>query len=71
VRLTAAPSLVCSTGIVKAHTNYRTLEFDKPLSPTMGWYLVRKWGKFTGVGKLSPHDLRRTAITRALDQDLS
>ena len=24
-----------------------------------------------GIGKLSPHDLRRTAITRALDQGLS
>jgi len=32
---------------------------------------VRRWGDFSGVGKLSPHDLRRTAITRALDQGLS
>jgi integrase/recombinase XerD len=37
----------------------------------MAWHIVRKWGRFTGVGKLSPHDLRRTAITRALDQGLS
>lgn len=57
--------------IFQPHTNYRTLEFDKPLSATMGWYIVRKWGRCTGVGKLSPHDLRRTAITRALDQGLS
>jgi site-specific recombinase XerD len=57
--------------IFQPHTNYRTLEFNKPLSSTMGWYIVRKWGRFTGVGKLSPHDLRRTAITRALDQGLS
>jgi integrase/recombinase XerD len=28
-------------------------------------------GEWGGVGKLSPHDLRRTAITRALDQGLS
>jgi|SRR5262245_15226588 len=51
--------------------NYRTLEFAKPLSTTQAWQLVRRWGDFSGVGKLSPHDLRRTAITRALDQGLS
>jgi integrase/recombinase XerD len=57
--------------IFQPHTNYRTLEFAKPLSTTMVWHIVRKWGEFTGVGRLSPHDLRRTAITRALDQGLS
>jgi integrase/recombinase XerD len=51
--------------------NYRTLEFDKPLSSTQAWKIVRRWGDYTGVGKVSPHDLRRTAITRALDQGLS
>jgi integrase/recombinase XerD len=57
--------------LFQPHTNYRTLEFNKPLSATMAWQIVRKWGQFTGVGKLSPHDLRRTAITKALDQGLS
>jgi integrase/recombinase XerD len=52
-------------------TNYRTLSFSKPLSTTMAWNIVKKWGDYSGVGKLSPHDLRRTAITRALDQGLS
>ena len=51
--------------------NYRTLEFDKPISTRMVWNIVARWGKWGGVGKLSPHDLRRTAITRALDQGLS
>ena len=52
-------------------SNYRTLVFDKPLSTTMVWYLTRKWGEFAGIGKVSPHDLRRTAITRALDKGLT
>jgi integrase/recombinase XerD len=52
-------------------TNYRTLQFDKPLSTTMVWYIVKRWGEFSGIGKVSPHDLRRTAITRALDKGLT
>jgi integrase/recombinase XerD len=60
-----------SAYIFQPLVNYRTLEFNKAISPQMAWQIVRKWGRFTGVGKLSPHDLRRTAITRALDQGLS
>lgn len=52
-------------------TNYRTLVFDKPLSNQMAWNIVKKWGEFGGIGKVSPHDLRRTAITKALDQGLT
>lgn len=51
--------------------NYRTLTFDKPLSTTIAWRTIKKWGDFTGIGKLTPHDLRRTAITKALDQGLT
>ena len=51
--------------------NYRTLVFDKPLSTRMVRNIVARWADYGGVGKLSPHDLRRTAITRALDQGLS
>ena len=51
--------------------NYRTLEFARPLSTRMVHLIVRRWGDYCGVGKLSPHDLRRTAITKALDQGLS
>lgn len=52
-------------------TNYRTLNFDKSLSKQMAWNIVKKWGEFSGIGKISPHDLRRTAITKALDQGLT
>lgn len=51
--------------------NYRTLEFNKAVSKQMAWNIVRKWGEFGGIGKISPHDLRRTAITKALDQGLT
>jgi site-specific recombinase XerD len=57
--------------IFQPMVNYRTLEFNKSLSSTQAWKIVRRWGDYTGVGKVSPHDLRRTAITRALDQGLS
>src|SRR5215211_5066669 len=57
--------------LFQPHSNYRTLTFDKGLSPRMVQKIVRKWGNFTGVGDLSPHDLRRTAITRALDSGLT
>lgn len=59
------------SAIFQPLVNYRTLEFDKGLSPTQAWKIVQRWAKFTGLEKVSPHDLRRTAITRALDQGLS
>lgn len=27
------------------------------------WHLVKKYAKLAGIGDVSPHDLRRTAIT--------
>jgi integrase/recombinase XerD len=53
--------------LFQPHLNYRTLVFDKALSTRMVQKIVAKWGRFTGVGDVSPHDLRRTAITRALE----
>jgi integrase/recombinase XerD len=53
--------------LFQPHLNYRTLVFDKALSTRMVQKIVAKWGGFTGVGDVSPHDLRRTAITRALE----
>jgi integrase/recombinase XerD len=51
--------------------NYRTLEFSKPLSTRMAWNVVQRWADYSRLGDLSPHDLRRTAITRALETGLS
>src|SRR5205085_1081236 len=57
--------------LFQPHTNYRTLEFSKSLSIRMAWNIVQRWASYGGIGKVSPHDLRRTAITKALDQGLS
>jgi integrase/recombinase XerD len=56
---------------VQAHTNYRTLDFDKPLSTWMVQKIVKKWSDYSRLGDLSPHDLRRTVITRALESGLT
>ena len=52
-------------------TNYRTLEFSKALSTRMVQKIVKKWADYSRLGDLSPHDLRRTAITRALESGLT
>jgi integrase/recombinase XerD len=57
--------------LFQPHTNYRTLEFDKPLSTRMVQKIVKRWADYSRLGDLSPHDLRRTALTRALESGLS
>lgn len=47
--------------------NYRTLVFDKPLSARMIQKIVMRWGEFTGIGRVTPHDLRRTVVTKLLN----
>lgn len=51
--------------------NYRTLEFAKPLSARHIGQIVNRWASYAGLNRakqtLSPHDLRRTAVTRALN----
>jgi len=56
---------------LSSRTRYRVLEFDKPLSTRMVQKIVKKWADYSRLGDLSPHDLRRTAITRALESDLT
>ena len=57
--------------LFQPHTNYRTLDFDKPLSTRMVQRIVKRWADYSRLGDLSPHDLRRTAITRALESGLT
>ena len=52
-------------------TNYRTLEFSKALSTRMAHKIVKRWADYSRIGDFSPHDLRRTAITRALEAGLT
>ena len=33
--------------------------------------IVKLWADYSGLGALSPHDLRRTAITKALELGLT
>ena len=57
--------------LFQPHTNYRTLDFDKSLSTRMVQKIVKRWADYSRLGDLSPHDLRRTAITRALETGLT
>jgi integrase len=57
--------------LFQPHTNYRKLTFDKQLSTRMAQKIVARWADYSRLGGVSPHDLRRTAITRALDARLS
>jgi integrase/recombinase XerD len=47
--------------------NYRSLVFDKPLSPRMIQKIVARWGEYVGIGRVTPHDLRRTVVTKLLN----
>ena len=54
--------------LFQPHSNYRTLVFDKALSPRHVQRIVARWGRFAGVGKVTPHDLRRTVVTELLNR---
>lgn len=54
--------------LFQPHSNYRTLVFDKALSPRHVQRIVAKWGQYSGVGKITPHDLRRTVVTELLNR---
>lgn len=53
--------------IFQADIARRSFGRNKALTTRHLWHLIKKWADFAGIGKVTPHDLRRTAITRALD----
>lgn len=57
--------------IFQPHSNYRTLELAKPLSSRQAHKIVGFWADHAGIGRVSPHDLRRTVITKLLNDGRS
>ena len=43
---------------------------SEPLTTRHIWHIVKTRGALAGIGKLAPHDLRRTAITKAFQQNV-
>lgn len=52
--------------LFQPHQNHRTLIHDKPLSQRHVQKIVARWADYAGVGKVTPHDFRRTALTEML-----
>lgn len=57
--------------IFQPHCNYRTREFAKPLSARQAHKIVGRWANHARIGRVSPHDLRRTVITKLLNDGKS
>lgn len=55
--------------LFQADVNSRNFGKSQPLTTRHIWYLVKRKGELAGIGKLAPHDLRRTAITKAFQQN--
>lgn len=53
--------------LFQADVRRRSFGENKALTTRHLWHLIKKWADYAGIGKVTPHDLRRTAITRALD----
>lgn len=54
--------------LFQADPNKRWFGENNPLSTRHVWHLVKTYSKLAGIGDVSPHDLRRTAITQAFKQ---
>ncbi len=47
--------------------NHRTLVYDKPLGQRWIQKTIHRWAAYTGIGHVTPHDLRRSVVTKLLD----
>lgn len=55
--------------IFQADFSRRNFGQSQPLTTRHIWHIIKTRGKQAGIGKLAPHDLRRTAITKAFQQN--
>jgi integrase len=57
--------------LFSAIRNNRTGELERPLDPSMIFYIVTKYAKEAGIaGRVSPHSCRATAISNARDRNV-
>lgn len=56
--------------VFQADVSRRYFGSCQPLTTRHIWHIVKTRGRLAGIGKLSPHDLRRTAITKAFQQNV-
>lgn len=56
--------------IFQADAMRRNFGASQPLTTRHIWHIIKTRGKQAGLGKLAPHDLRRTAITKAFQQNM-
>lgn len=56
--------------LFQADISRRNFGASQPLTARHIWHIVKTKGASAGIGKLAPHDLRRTAITKAFAQNV-
>ena len=56
--------------IFQADISRRNYGHSAPLTTRHIWHIIKTRGHLAGIGKLAPHDLRRTAITKAFQQNV-
>jgi integrase len=64
-----ASQILTNAFLFQADLSGRIFGQSQSLTARHLWHIVKTRGKSAGLGKLAPHDLRRTAITRAFRQN--